>query len=677
MQIVLWILLLLLSAAAGFIVYKADKRRSTPYPWLTALLRTLVVGLTLLLLIAPMLEITRTRTEKPVVVFLQDNSSSVPLALKDDTARYKQDATQLLASLRKEYRVVTWGFGKGIERDTLFRYQQPATNIQEALAQAVAFYGQQNLGAVVLATDGQYNEGANPQFADLGLSAPLYTVALGDSTLVKDLRIWQVYANKTVAANSQFEIRADILATGCNGYTGNATLRDAGTGQSQNVPVSIATNRFDKSIAYTLRAEKPGLHHYILELPSAEGEANTINNRRDVFVEVVSEKKQILLAAAAPHPDIQALREALSGMEQYELVVRTANQLPASLADYDVLIFHGLPSQQASMQSLATMRKPMWFILSSTTYATFLNGFQQAAVANINPLAQQPVYAMLPSGFSLFNLPPQVNAVMDKMPPLSVPVGTFQPGANATVLLHARGNAQQPLWLLSQGARPSALLAGEGIWRWRMAEYRNFSKHEVVDELIRQTVTFLAANAQEKPFNITLPKYVWSDGEAISINAYVLNVNNEQINTPDVTLTVSDSAGNKQTYSFERSGTAYRLNLGLQASGNYSYTAQTTMNGKPMIVTGSFAVQQTPVEMMKTSADYPLLYALARKHQGALFPYTRIQQVADSIRNNQSIKPLLQTSTESIPLVDWKWFFVLILVLAIVEWLLRKYWMAQ
>ncbi len=40
-----------------------------------------------------------------------------------------------------------------------------------------------NLGAVVLAGDGIYNQGVEPLFAASGLSVPIYTIALGDTVL--------------------------------------------------------------------------------------------------------------------------------------------------------------------------------------------------------------------------------------------------------------------------------------------------------------------------------------------------------------------------------------------------------------------------------------------------------------------------------------------------------------
>jgi len=266
------------------------------------------------------------------------------------------------------------------------------------------------------------------------------------------------------------------------------------------------------------------------------------------------------------------------------------------------------------------------------------------------------------------------------MPPLHVPVTNVTVGPNAGVLFYQKSgakNSETPLWLLQQGSTYVAVLMGEGVWRWRLYEYKNFGRHSVVDECIRQTIGFLSASNNERLFNVSLTKYVWSDQEPITLSAYLLNANNEQINAPDAQITITDSNGRKQGFSFERSGTGYSLNIGVWAGGNYTYTARTTYNGKEYSANGSFTVQSIPLELMESGADYPLLYGLAKKYNGAFIPAKNVSSLYDSITHNENIKPVIQTNTETVPLVDRKWYFFIILLIATTEWLLRKYWLAQ
>lgn len=676
MQLLLWAIAIILSAGAAWWVYRADKKRATPYPWLTATLRGIVVFLTLLLLLAPVISITNNETQKPVVVFVQDNSSSIGTALGKDSSTYQKNTQSLIDKLSGDYKVITWNLNGNTVADSLFRYTTQSTDISKALENVQEYYGAQNLGAVVLATDGKYNQGSNPLFQHLSLQSPLYTVGIGDSSQQKDLRIAQVYSNKTVSLNSNFEIRADVIATLCNGYSNSIQLTEGGQVVASS-PLGINNNQYDRTISFSIKATKAGLHHYTIVAPTADGEQNTANNRRDVFVEVVDEQKKILIAAAAPHPDIKAIQEALGTMESYKVTVAMANEIP-SLQDYKVVILHQLPSQFLNnSRDIATMRKPVWYIIGSQTNPAGVMQLLSPVQMSINPLASRDLYPAYNAAFNSFSVPQNMQAVMDRMPPISVPQGTIQARPNADVLFRQRDGEQQPLWVLQQGNPSAAITTGEGIWRWRMYEYKNFNTHNTIDECIRQTVSFLAANSNEKPFYIQLPKYVWSDQENIGMNAYLLNATNQQVNNADVQLVITDTTGRKQNFSFEKSGSSYRLNTGIWAAGTYNYAARVVYNDTTHTATGSFVVEHMPLEQMETGADYNMLYTLAKKYNGGFVPAASITSLADSIKKNTSIKPVIQSNIQSVPLVDWKWYFLLILIFAVTEWLLRKYWLAQ
>lgn len=676
MQVLLWAIAIILSAGAAWWVYRADKKRATPYPWLTATLRGVVVFLALLLLLAPVISITSNETQKPVVVFVQDNSSSIATALGKDSSAYQKNTQSLIDKLSGDYKVITWNLNGNTSADSLFRYTTQSTDISKALENVQEYYGAQNLGAVVLATDGKYNQGSNPLFQQLSLQSPLYTVGIGDSSMQKDLRIAQVYSNKTVSLNSNFEIRADIIATLCNGYSNSIQLTEDGQ-TIASTPLGINNNQFDRTISFSIKATKAGLHHYTIIAPTADGEQNTANNRKDVFVEVVDEQKKILIAAAAPHPDIKAIQEALSALESYKVTVAMADEMP-SLQDYKVVILHQLPSQYLNNnRDITTMRKAAWYILGSQTHPAAAMQLSTPVQMSINPLASRDLYPAYNAAFNSFSVPQNMQAVMDKMPPLSVPQGNIQAQPNADVLFRQRDGEQQPLWVLQQGNPSTAITTGEGIWRWRMYEYKNFNTHNTIDECIRQTVSFLAANSNEKPFYIQLSKYVWSDQENIGMNAYLLNATNQQVNNADVQLVITDTSGRKQNFSFEKSGSSYRLNTGIWAAGTYNYAARAVYNGTTCTSNGSFVVEHMPLEQMETGADYNMLYTLAKKYNGGFVPAASITSLADSIKKNTNIKPVIQSNIQSVPLVDWKWYFLLILIFAVAEWLLRKYWLAQ
>lgn len=677
MQILIWIIIILVSFGIGFWVFRADQKKAVPYPIATAGLRALLIFLTLYLLFAPSMTLEQQETQKPIVVLLQDNSTSVARALQKDSSNYRKQCSDLMERLSQDYRIVKWGFGNTIQKDTLFDYRQQATDISAALSQVANLYGQQNLGAVILASDGKFNQGENPVFQELNLNSTLYSIGLGDSSLQKDIKISKVFANKKVTLHSQFEISASLIAEAALGYTGNIEINEVTTGIKSYSKVVVTANKFDRTISFNLKAEKEGLHHYIISAPKAEGEKNTANNQQEIFVEVINEKKKILLLAAAPHPDVSAIKEALSKVESYDIDVRTVDKIPNDINDYQVLILHGLPSNFVGLQQLSNVQKPSWLIMSYGSSNSLFNQRQNLVKLNVNTQNLQLQQPSINSNFSGFSLPTSAIAVMDKMPPLACPAGTAQINPIAQNLLQSKSNANFPIWTMSQGNTPSALLLGEGIWRWRMFEYKYFNNHKVIDEMIQQTVAFLAATANDKPFRVEMPKQIWSDQEPILMNAYLLNESNEQVNTASATISISNTKGQKQSYQFEPFGNSYRLNIGFRAAGTYQYQAQTKWKDKTYTISGSFAVQSTPLEMMDNGSDFSLLNSLSKKYEGNFFTSQQVAAVYDSIKNNPTIKPIIQSQVEYIPLVDWKWYFLLLLVIAVAEWLLRKYWMAM
>lgn len=674
MEIVFGLIAVFVSAAIGYWVYKADKKRGVPYPLLTSFLRSLVMFLTLLLLVAPLFHTEETQEQQPTIVFLQDNSQSIATALSGDSTTYKKNAQALLQKLSQKYRVVQWGFGSEVQKDTLFRYQQPATNISHALSEAIDYYGEQNLGAVILATDGRFNEGSSPLFQELSFDGSIYTVAIGDTSIQKDIKIEKVYANKTAVLNNQFEIKADVLATACEGYQQSVHLKTGNGNLLQSIPISIASSQFDKGISFTVTASQPGLQHYIIEVPAAIGEKNTGNNRKDVFIEVVNEKKNILLIAAAPHPDIHAIQAAMKGQQQFTLTVRDAANIPTDWGSYQAIIFHSLPKPTLPIPA-AAWQKPVWLIIGQGTQLEPLKTLSIAAL-NVNTMNLQNHTAQWNESFNSFTMPTNTVAVMDKMPPLACPAGTIKAGVNSISLFTSKQNGQ-PLWLLQASEKPTALLAGEGLWRWRMYEYRYFSSHQVIDEAIRQTLSFLTANTSEKPFRLQLSKYIWNDREPIVLDAFLRNAGNEQVNTAAAQLTLTDSNGKKEIFTFNKQGNAYQLNIGTRASGNYQATAAVNYNGKTYTDNVRLVVQNLPIESLETGADYPLLYNLAHPHSGSVVMAASVESLYDSIRQNTRIAPILKQTEKTIPLIDWKWYFAIVLLIATVEWLLRKYWMAQ
>lgn len=655
-----WTIAILFGILLAFLVYRKDKQKQAPLRWLPALLRFFLGSLTALLLLAPVFSGLSHEEEKPTIIWLQDISTSSKQSLGGFETKYKTQQAQLLQQLKQRYKVQQFGFGAALYKDSILTYDQKATNITQALEQISTQYQDKNLGAIILASDGIYNQGSNPSFLQLAQPIPVYSIALGDSTTPKDLSLSGMYANKTVALNNSFELFADFTATGLAGKQTTASLIHQGkTIATQNI--TIGNNNFAGSLSFSASAGQAGPQKYTISIAATAGESNLQNNTQSVIVEVKEKKTKVLLLAQAPHPDIAVIKQALNEASQFELVQNLSGNLPANINEFDILIaYQCAPKEKTKL--------PTWYIVGTTTSPAALPALKEIApgITFLNPRSIKPG---LKESFNQFTLPSGIRAVLPKMPPIST-IAAGMPPAEQTLLTDQSGTA---IWNFYPGATPNSILTGEDLWRWSVYEYKNFNNYNTVHELIRQTLSFLQVDKDNRPFKINVLKNNITDNEPAIILAELRNPNGELINEPEAKLSLS-SEGKTLNYNFEKSGNAYRLQAGLLAPGDYNLKGTVSWKGTNYEDYGLLHVSNIPLEALRTHADFQLLYQLAQKTGGSFFTQYNFSQLKDSLYNNPQIKPVIHTQSRNKPIIDERWLFFLILALASLEWFLRKYW---
>ena len=246
---------ILLGLGYALVLYYKDQTFREQSKWLNWLLgigRFLAVTLISLLLLSPLLKSLVTETQKPIIVIAQDNSESIKMGMQQgDSTTYATKMNALAASLEEDYDLKQYSFGSEIRDGFSFDYKDKVTNVSNLLNEVYDLYSNQNLGAVVIATDGIYNQGSNPIYAGAKLNVPVYTIALGDTTVKRDISIKRVYHNKIAYLGDKFSIQVDISARNCQGELTNLTVSKVGANGStklKTVSTSINTTDFFKLI---------------------------------------------------------------------------------------------------------------------------------------------------------------------------------------------------------------------------------------------------------------------------------------------------------------------------------------------------------------------------------------------------------------------------------------------
>ncbi|HXR81457.1 MAG TPA: hypothetical protein VN763_11085, partial [Saprospiraceae bacterium] len=190
-----WYLLLcvLLGLGAAVFLYRRDSTfadQSRVLRTLMAILRGTVVTVLSALLLAPLLKLLQTHTEPPVILIAQDQSTSITAAMsKADSATYMTGLNALYDKLSKQYTVHRIGFGEEVQEVDQWKLDDKASDLGEFMSYLQEQYRGQNVGAVIMASDGAYNRGKNPLYVSADLKAPFSVIALGDTVRKTDLQV--------------------------------------------------------------------------------------------------------------------------------------------------------------------------------------------------------------------------------------------------------------------------------------------------------------------------------------------------------------------------------------------------------------------------------------------------------------------------------------------------------
>jgi hypothetical protein len=668
---------LVLGLLYAWLMYRKPVQLVKSMHYILFAFRAVVVSFLALLIVSPLVRSTSYQLQKPVILIAQDNSESIKLFGKGSLSLGKGWGEALKKELGNDYEVHEFHFDKDLKDSLSDKFNGRQTDISNALHQLNERFVNRNIGALVLATDGLYNLGTDPLYEARNIKTSIYTIALGDTIPRRDVLISNVNYNKTAFLGNDFEI--EILAEAYQSNGENMQLNITQDGRqvhSQNI--SITSAAFKKVIPVKLNADKKGIRKFTISLAPLKNELSVQNNTETIYIDVLDARQKILLLYDGPHPDLSVIKQAIESNKNFEVKTSQVSDIAAvKLNDYSLAILYQLSADSyRKLQNLLQSKNPVWYIAGTQVDINAFNNAQKAVKINSGGQEVQEAFAQPVSTFSAFTLTDSTQNKLSKLPPLVAPFGNYTASGTASVLLKQKiGNVETNYPLLAfndEGGRKSAVLTGEGLWRWQLAEYREFGNHHTVEELLSQTVQYLTANANRQRFRVYASKNVFDEGENVLLNAELYNDALELINIPDVKINLKSQTGKNYSFLFTRSGQSYQLNAGTLPVGEYTYSA-TTSNGKQTFTAnGQLTVKQLNLETRQSTANHQLLRTIASQSVGQMLLPSQINKLADLIRKNENIKTVVYEDKRYSDLINVKWVFVLILLLLSAEWFLRK-----
>lgn len=661
------------------------KEQPSALTWALGIMRFLSVTLLSILLLSPILQSLIVEKKNPIVVLAQDHSESIAAGMsKEDSTAYAESFQQLKEDLKDDYEVIEYAFGEEVREGTDFQFTDKVSNLSSVLSTTYDLYSNQNLGAVILASDGIYNEGSNPVYAGAKLNVPIFTVALGDTTIKKDLVLKRVFHNKIAYLGDKFSIQADITASNCGGSATRLTIskvEGSNLKKLQEIPISVNSDDFFNTQEIILEADQAGVQRYVLTVASVNGEVTTVNNTQEIFIDVLDARQKILIIANSPHPDVSAFKQLITANKNYETDVTFVSNLDKNVVEYDFVILHQIPSisapSTALLKQLNERKIPRLFVIGTQSNINEVSRAQPFVTITGSISNTNEVQAILDDNFNLFTLEDGLKKEVPKFPPLVAPFGDFKAAPNADVLLYQKiGTVDTKYPLLTFGEQNGVkvgVLAAEGIWKWRLFDFLQRKNYDIYDELLGKSVQYLTVKEDKRRFRVNVIKNIFNENEGIYFDAQLYNQNYELINDPDVSLTITNSEGKNFPFTFNKTDKAYTLNAGYFPVGNYTFEGKVNANGQQLTSKGKFSVRPIQLEIFETTADHGMMRLLSSKFDGNMVYPSNIGDLVKLLKEKDSVKPKLYDTLQTRNVINLKWLFFVIMFLLSLEWFCRRY----
>ncbi|HEX2617189.1 MAG TPA: hypothetical protein VHL57_06580, partial [Flavobacteriales bacterium] len=617
---------------------------------------------------------------KPVIVLAHDGSSS--LLATGDTAALRSAYAKALAGLSAElgdnYEVRPFTYGSAVSEGLDFGQREAQTDIDQLFRAVQDRFAGPDLGAVVIDGDGIYNRGRDPRMTAERLGVPVFTVALGDTTVRPDLVLRNVDNNRITYLGNEFPVVARVEARHLRGKgTRVSVLHEGQEVAGKDVPVN--SDPLITEVPLMVKASAAGLQRYTVRVRPVQGETTEANNAQTIYIDVLDDRQKVLILAQSPHPDVAALHQAMDGLEGYATDIAYAATFTGKVEEYDLVILHQLPAARSAIQPLlqriVEKSIPTWTILGLNSDLSQVSALGSGVEVSGGQHTYTDAQAAVATDLSLFTLEPEDTRAYERFPPLQVPFGQYALGRGAVAVMTQKiGMVRTSYPLLAiqpQGERHAAVTCGEGLWRWRLADQQQNATTVHFDKLVRKVVQYLALKQDKSRFRVRHAQE-FAQNEPVVLDAELYNASYERVNTPEATITLKDEEGKELAYTFSRTTDAYHLEAGVLPAGRYTWTAASTLNGERLTAKGEFLVKPLIAEQLSAVADHALWQGISARTEGLSVGPADVSRIAAAIRERKALVPRSYAHASFSDLIGLRWIFFALLALLTVEWALRR-----
>ena len=638
--------------------------------WTFGILRFITLFSLLVLLINPSFTSETYTVEKPKLPVLVDNSASIAELNQTEnllsTLRSIQDNT----ALNEAFDISYYSFGRELKQLDSLTFEARNTNLSKALSTSNEIFKNNSAPTIVL-TDGNQTLGTDYEFSSRNLKNAVFPVILGDSTTYTDLKIDQLNTNRYAFLKNQFPVEVILVYSGKESVTSTFVVSQ-GSAQVYRKSVSFSESNNTATLSFTLPATRVGLQRYTAQIVPLAEEKNTVNNGKRFAVEVIDQATNVLVVSDIIHPDLGALKKAITANEQRTFALLKPSEAISKLNDFQLIILYQPDRKFAGVYSEITkLKKNTLTFAGMQTDWNFLSTVQNQFEKEVNNQSEN-VSAILNQNYGTFAVE---DIDFDDFPPLETQFGELSVLIPHETLLEQSIDgfaSESPLLATMElNGKRDAIFDGEGLWKWRAHSFLLNDNFQDFDEFIAKMVQYLASSKRRSRLEVNSETFYYNNNQ-VTLSAQYFDKNYVFDPRASLEITVKNSETDERTvFPMLLKNNFFEVDLNSLPAGVYSHTV--SVEDEAVSRSGSFTILDFNVEQQFGNANVTKLRKLATNTGGEAYFPSQQEELISLLINSDNYPSIQKSEQKIVPLIDWKYLLGLIVITLSAEWFIRKY----
>jgi len=685
------IIITIVAACLSYFFYRNSSIKN-PLKLILQFIRFLTIWLIFILLLSPVLSFISEITQKPINIFLIDNSLSLNIENRDSlTIVLLNNIIQDIENNKSENKYFL--FSKGLEEEIkddefdsikFMKIDNFETNLSTTLLTLLEKYENKNISSMNIISDGIINSGGNPSHSVKMYNIPINYFLVGDTVQKPDLLVKDIFFNKVTFVESQTPLKVEINSYGFDRKVKVNLYEDGNLINYQFIDVNSKSNFYN--ISFKLSSTVEAIKKYKIEIEDEPNEITLKNNYSEFFIKYIDNKFKVLVLSGGPSADFAFISEEIKKIKNFEAEFRTqktANefyegQVP-DLNDFQAFIFVGYPTSMSNINLLNDIKETiernessLFFIASRNAdykklsllennlpfkAVSISDSEKETGLRTVSSITQDAIRNL--AVLKLVNSLPNIYK--------SGSVFSINPESE-TILISSSGETM--LVIQNTAKNKSAAFLGHGLYKWRLTPGITNSG-QVLNAILTNVIISITDKEKRKKFSIKTSKQIYSPYENMK---FIGTINDITLKGGmKIKVRIHNDDFNERIELQKVGNFDFEGLINIKTTGDYFYTGELYSKGRLIESdTKRFSVGENNYEYKYTRSDKSILNNLVLSTGGRNFTNIEINKINDFIYQINSQETETVINSENVFLNFNLYYLFIIILLLTLEWILRK-----